>query len=117
MNRNGITVMRKERRRDRRRELELEASLDGQPVALVDLSASGFGAALDATDQGIREFRVGQCLRLELQLGAGEALVLSVEITRSSPQTGVVAGTFREISDQAYNTIESLLTGRFKRRS
>jgi len=117
MNRNNITVMRKERRRDRRRALELDAYLDGQPVALVDLSASGFGAALDATDHGVRNFRVGSRLRLELRFGDGQEVVLSVEITRSSPRTGTVAGTFLELSDAAYNTIESLLTGRFKRRS
>jgi hypothetical protein len=117
MNRNNMTVIRKERRRDRRRALELEALLDGQAVSLVDLSASGFGAALDATDSGARGFRIGSQHRLELQVGDNEPLDLSVEITRWSPAKGIVAGTFLEISDSAYNTIESLLTGRFRRRS
>lgn len=117
MNRHNMTVTRKERRRDRRRALELEAHLDGQVVSLVNLSASGFGAALDATDSGARGFRIGSQHRLELQLGEEEAMVLSVEITRWAPASGVVAGTFLELSDAAYNTIESLLTGRFRRRS
>ena len=116
MNRNNMTVIRKERRRDRRRALELEALLDGQAVSLVDLSASGFGAALDATDCSARGFRIGGQHRLELQLGEKEAVVLSVEITRWSPSKAVVAGIFLEISDAAYNMIESLLTGRFNRR-
>src|SRR3546814_5377247 len=108
--------MRKERRRDRRRSMQAEALLDGRPVQLTDLSAAGFGVALDATDRQPHDFRVGQRLRLEVPVPQGEPLSLPVEIVRPSGENGVVGGIFLDISDAAYNTIEALLTGRFRRR-
>jgi hypothetical protein len=116
MNRNNVTVTRKERRRDRRRQLEIEILLGGQQVQLTDLSAAGFGAALDATDRRPHDFRVGQRLRLELRPAGGAVLSLAVEIVRPPGENGVVGGIFLDLSDAAFNTIEALLTGRFNRR-
>src|SRR3546814_16007087 len=116
MSRSNVTVMRKERRRDRRRSMQAEALLDGRPVQLTDLSAAGFGVALDATDRQPHDFRVGQRLRLEVPVPQGEPLSLPVEIVRPSGEHGVVGRIFLDISDAAYNTIAALLTGRFRRR-
>lgn len=116
MTRNNVTVIRKERRRDRRRQLETEVLLGGQRVRLTDLSASGFGAAIDATDRRPHDFRVGQRLRLELLPPGGAPLLLQVEIVRPMGENGVVGGVFLDLSDAAFDTIESLLTGRFTRR-
>jgi hypothetical protein len=116
MNRNNVSVTRKDRRRDRRREMQIEVLLDGQPVLLTDLSAAGFGAAIDATDRLPFDFRVGQRLCLELNLPGQDKLSLPVEIVRPVGENGVLGGIFLEITDTAYNTIESLLTGRFRRR-
>src|SRR3546814_609130 len=112
MSRSNVTVMRKERRRDRRRSMQAEALLDGRPVQLTDLSAAGFGVALDATDRQPHDFRVGQRLRLEVPVPQGEPLSLPVEIVRPSGENGVVGGIFLDISDAAYNTIEALRDGR-----
>jgi hypothetical protein len=116
MNRNNVTVTRKERRRDRRRSMEIEAALDGQPVRLADLSASGFGVAIDATDKTFPHFRVGMRTYLELKADGVEALKLVVEIVREMGENGVVGGAFVKLSDKDYNVIESLLTGRYRRR-
>lgn len=116
MNRNGMKVMRKERRRDRRRDLNLEATLDGHEILLTDLSAAGFGAALDATDRTPFSFRVGALLRLELKPQQGAPLSLPVEIIREVGDNGVVGGVFVELTDEAYNAIEDILTGRLQRR-
>jgi len=117
MNRNNVTVVRKERRRDRRRQMQSDIRLGGQPVQLTDLSAAGFGAALDATDRRPHDFRVGQRLRLELSIPNGKQLSLQVEIVRPIGENGVLGGVFLQLSDADYNTIEGLLTGRLKRRS
>lgn len=116
MNRNNSTVTRKERRRDRRRPMQLEVLLGGQEIQLTDLSAAGFGVAIDATDQRPYDFRVGQRLRLEFRPHGGKALSLAVEIVRSIGENGVVGGVFLDLTDEAYNAIEALLTGRFNRR-
>jgi hypothetical protein len=116
MSRSNTTVTRKERRRDRRRPMELEVFLGGQRVQLSDLSAAGFGAAIDATNRQPQDFRVGQRLRLELRPPAGRALSLAVEIVRPTGENGVVGGVFLGITDEAYNTVEALITGRFQRR-
>lgn len=116
MNRNNTLIKRKERRRDRRRAMLLEAFLDGQQVTLTDLSAAGFGAAIDATNPDFRAFRVGKRTRLELRLGDEEPVMLAVEIIRPVGDNGVVGGVFVELSNDDYDFIESLLTGRFRRR-
>ncbi|MEO3429055.1 PilZ domain-containing protein [Pelagibius sp. CAU 1746] len=116
MNRNGMKVMRKERRRDRRRGLNLEATLGGHEVVLTDLSAAGFGAALDATDRTPFSFRLGAQSRLELKAPQGAPLSLSVEIVREMGDNGVVGGVFIGLTDAAYNAIEGILTGRSQRR-
>lgn len=116
MNRSNVTVIRKERRRDRRRQLQIEVLVGGQPVQLTDLSAAGFGAAMDATDRQPRRFRMGERLPLELRIPGGEGLTLPVQITRPVGENGVFGGVFIELSDSDYRAVESLLTGRFKRR-
>jgi PilZ domain len=116
MNRNNSTVKRKERRRDRRRPMQIEVFLGGQEVQLTDLSASGFGAAIDATDRRPHDFRVGQRLRLEIRPRDGEALVLAVEIVRPMGENGVVGGVFVGLSDADYNVVEAMITGRLQRR-
>ena len=115
MNRSTMTVMRKERRRDRRRQMQVAVFLGGEEVQLTDLSASGFGAAIDATDRRPHDFRVGQRLRLELRPQQGQPLSLAVEIARPLGENGVVGGVFIGLSDADYNAIEALLTGRFHR--
>ena len=117
MNRSSIaSIKRKERRRDRRRGLGLEARLGGQDVILTDLSARGFGAAPDATDARPYGFREGQSLKLEILLKGREPIELMVEIVRPLGENGVVGGVFAELDDATFNVIESLLTGRLNRR-
>lgn len=115
MNRSNLRITRKDRRRDRRRGLQLEAVLGGHPVALTDLSTAGFGVAIDATERMPYDFRAGQRLRLELERPGGEPLSLQVEIVREAGVNGVLGGVFLGLSDAEYNLIESLVTGRFQR--
>lgn len=116
MSRNSTRVTRKERRRDRRRPLNIEARLDDHDILLTDLSAAGFGGALDATDRSPYDLRVGRRMRLEITPQAGDSLTFAVEITREPGDNGVVGGVFVGLTDEAYNSIESLLTGRYFRR-
>ena len=116
MSRDDPIVKRRERRRDRRRALHMDAQLGGFDVVLSDLSAVGFGAAIDATDRRPHDFRIGQSLRLDLHLSGGETFSFSVEITRPMAENGVVGGVFVNVTDEGYNIIESLLAGRFNRR-
>ena len=116
MNRNNVTVIRKERRRDRRRGLQLEARIDGHEILLTDLSAAGFGAAIDATDPGPPNFRFGQRLALQLTPQGGQTYSFPVEITRPLGDNGILGGVFVDLSDEGYDIIESLLMGRHLRR-
>lgn len=115
MNRSNLRITRKERRRDRRRGLQLEAVLSGHPVTLTDVSTAGFGVAIDATEKMPYDFRVGQQLRLEIERPGGEPLSLQVEIVREAGANGVLGGVFLDLSDAEYNLIEALVTGRFQR--
>ncbi|MEQ8356408.1 MAG: hypothetical protein RH942_12775 [Kiloniellaceae bacterium] len=115
MNRNNVKIMRKERRRDRRRDLQLQARLGANEVIVTDVSAAGFGAAIDATENLSYDFRPGQRLRLELDPQTGKSVAFLVEITRPIGSDGVLGGRFVDLSDEGYNIIESILTGRMQR--
>ncbi len=116
MNRNNMKIVRKERRRDRRRGLQIEARLDGHDIVLTDLSAAGFGAALDATDPRPADFRFGRRVALQLTPRGGQTYSFMVEITRPLGDNGVLGGVFVALSDEAFDVIESLIMGRDRRR-
>ena len=116
MNRNNVKILRKERRRDRRRDLQIHARLGGHDVLLTDLSAAGFGAAIDATDRTPQEFGFGERFALLLTPEGGDTYSFPIRITRPLGENGVFGGVFVDLSDEGYNIIESLLMGRYQRR-
>ena len=116
MNRNNITVLRKERRRDRRSHPHLEARLDGREVILTDLSTAGFGAALDATDEAVRRIHDGQRVVLELMTDDGGRYSFAAEVSRLPGATGVVGAVFEPLDDAGFSCLEGLVTGRHRRR-
>ena len=111
VNRN-ITVKTKNRRRDRRRHLDLVAKLDGHDVTLTDISVNGFGAAIDATDAAMPELPIGYRGRLDLWLKDGRHLALDIVIKRALGQDGMFGGHFDNLSDKHFRLIEALLMGR-----
>ncbi len=111
VNRN-ITVKAKNRRRDRRRHLDLVAKLDGHDVTLTDISVTGFGAAIDATDTAMSDLPVGYRGRLDIWLKDGRQLPLDVVIKRALGPDGLFGGHFDNLSDQHFRLIEALLMGR-----
>ncbi len=111
MSRN-ITVKPRNRRRDRRRYLDLQAQIDGQDVSLTDISLTGFGAAIDPTQATVPDLPLGHRGRLEIWLSDGQRLLMDVEIMRELTRDGLFGGRFVDLSDRHFRLIEGLLLGR-----
>lgn len=108
----NTTVKPKNRRRDRRRHLDLSAKLDGQAVTLTDISVTGFGAAIDATGAKVPDLPVGYRGKLEIWLKDGRHLQLAMVIKRAVAPNGDFGGHFENLSDEHFRLIEALLLGR-----
>ena len=106
------TVKPKNRRRDRRRHLDLVAKLDGRALTLTDISVTGFGAAIDATGTKMPDLPVGYRGKLEIWLKDGRHLQLAIVIKRAIAQNGAFGGHFENLSDEHFRLIEALLLGR-----
>lgn len=102
-----------ERRRDRRREITMDAKLDDQDIRILDIGLSGFGAdgAFERHDKTIWP----ECdRRTELRFTDyrdREVLVL-VKITSVDTETGRFGGGFIEISGLAFDVIQDLMLHR-----
>lgn len=110
--RRNITVKPKNRRRDRRRHLDLVAKIDGQEVSLTDISVTGFGAAIDATGAETPDLPVGHCGKLDIWLNDGRHIQLDIVIKRAIAQDGVFGGHFVNLTNRHFRLIEALLLGR-----
>ncbi len=111
VNRN-ITVKPRNRRRDRRRHLDLVAKIDGRDISLIDISVNGFGAAIDATQTTLPDLPLGHRGRLDIWLDDGRHMRIDVEIKRELTRDGIFGGNFVDLSDHHFRLIEALLLGR-----
>ncbi len=107
-----ITVKGKERRRDRRRHLNLSGRIQGHDVFILDISITGFGAAADATNVAKLHLPEGHHTRLEVWLDDGRRLEIDVEIKRGITQDGLFGGCFISLPDEYFRIIEALMLGR-----
>lgn len=107
-----MTVKGKERRRDRRRHLNLSGRIQGQDVFVVDISITGFGAVADATNAAQLHLPEGHHTRLEISLDDGRRLEMDVEIKRAVTKDGLFGGRFISLPDKYFRIIEGLMLGR-----
>lgn len=102
-----------ERRRDRRREVIITASLDEQDINILDIGLSGFGAegAFERHDRTTWPELDG---RAELRFTdfKERSLLLLVEITSVDTKTGRFGGNFLELSGMAFDVIQDLMLHR-----
>ncbi len=108
----NVSVKPKNRRRDRRRHLDLVARVDGHDVALTDISVTGFGAAVDATDSEMPDLPVGHNGHLEIWLNDGRHMKMEIVIKRAIADDGIFGGHFVNLPDRYFRLIEALLMGR-----
>ncbi len=100
----------KEQRRDQRRAVSIEASLDGRRIEIVDLSLSGFGGgAVDLQETESVDLQEGQYAVLEFRGNDDQHVSLNIEIRRVFEETGEFGAVFHDISDSDFNAIERLM--------
>jgi len=96
-----------ERRRDRRRELVIESTLDDQPIHIVDIGLSGFGARTETRD---RTWPMeGQRSELRFTDYKGRETLILVEITNVFVAEGRFGGKFYELPGDAFDVIQDLV--------
>jgi len=100
----------KEQRRDQRRAVSIEASLDGHPVKIIDLSLTGVGGGgvelLETEALGLQE---GQYAVLEFRGDNDQRVSLDIEIRRVFEDTGEFGAVFHDISEADFDAIERLM--------
>lgn len=100
----------KEQRRNQRRPVAIEATLDGHTVQIIDISLTGVGGGgvelLQKQSTGLEE---GQYTVLEFYGENNQRVSLNVEIRRVFEETGEFGAVFHDISSADFDAIEKLM--------
>ncbi len=100
----------KERRRDQRRPISIEGSIDGVRVDLFDLSFAGVGGCTIVLGKSAGlNIREGQDATLAFTDPDGRQVTLSVKIQRIDHAAGEFGATFLNLSDRDFDAVEKLM--------
>lgn len=108
----SISHAKEERRRDRRRQIRVEAHLNGERVKVVDISAAGVGGFLAVHFAGDFASSIGMPARLTLKTPSGTEQEFTVELIRATEGAGLFGARFLGLDDAQYSMVEKLLLGR-----
>jgi len=105
-----VSFSTKEQRRDQRRAVSIEASLDGHAVQIVNLSLTGVGGGgVELLETEALELQEGQYAVLEFRGENDQPVTLNIEIRRVFEDTGEFGAVFHDISAADFDAIESLM--------
>lgn len=105
-----VTYSLKEQRRDQRRPVSIDGTLDGQPVQIIDLSLTGVGGGgVELIETDTIELQEGQYAVLEFRGYNDQRVSLDVEIRRVFEDTGEFGAVFHDISATDFDAIERLM--------
>ena len=99
-----------ERRRDRRREILIEAMLDDQPVRILDIGLSGFGA--DGAKKVTKDLNwpeVDQLSELRFTDYKGRDVLILVTITNVEIEECRFGGNFTELPGNAFDVLQDIV--------
>ncbi len=100
----------KEKRRDQRRAISIEGSIDGVRVDLIDLSVTGLGGRTIALRNSASLYiHEGRYATLEFTSPDGQQVALSVKIQRIDHAAGEFGATFLNLSDRDFDAVEKLM--------
>ncbi|MBT3401514.1 MAG: hypothetical protein HOL07_12125 [Rhodospirillaceae bacterium] len=107
-----------ERRRDRRRDVPIEATLDDQPIMIVDIGLSGFGAEGARMETKDLSWPM-EDQRSELRFTdyRGRDVLILVQIASVDPVEGRFGGKFYELPGDAFDILQDLVMRRDLRRA
>ncbi|MBT4905363.1 MAG: hypothetical protein HOK98_00755 [Rhodospirillaceae bacterium] len=102
-----------ERRRDRRREILIEATLNDEPVRILDIGLSGFGA--DGAKQVTKDTiwpEIDQLAELRFTEYRGRDVLILINITSIEIEEGRFGGEFTELPGNAFDVLQDLVLQR-----
>jgi len=100
-----------ERRRDRRREILIEATLDDQPIRILDIGLSGFGA--DGAKKVTKDIiwpEEGQLSELRFTDYRGRDVLILINVTSVEIDEGRFGGEFVELPGNAFDVLQDIVT-------
>ncbi len=102
-----------DRRRDRRREIVTDATLDEQDITIHDIGLSGFGAVgAGLRRDGTTWLELDARGELKFTDFKERKVMLLVNITYVDGNTGRFGGSFIELSGNAFDVIQDLMLDR-----
>ena len=102
-----------ERRRDRRRAVVIESTLDDEEIHILDIGLSGFGASGAITYKNQSTWpEIDQRAELKFTDYRNRKVFVLVTITYVDSESGRFGGTFMELAGNAYDVIEGLMLNR-----
>jgi hypothetical protein len=108
--RQRVAYSSKEHRRDQRRAVSIEASLDGHPIEIVNMSLSGIGGGtVELHEREELDLQEGQYAVLEFRGDNEQRVALNIEIRRVFSDTGEFGAVFHDISAADFDAIERLM--------
>ena len=106
-------VMQEERRRDRRREVLIGASINSVPVKVVDLSIAGVRGAIEILSTSGHQFQEGVRMVMKLDDAPAESEIFEIEIVHTTDSDGMFGARFVDLTDSQYRLLEQAVLGRF----
>lgn len=102
-----------ERRRDRRREILIEATLDDEPIRILDIGLAGFGA--DGAKRVTKDIiwpEEGQLSELRFTDYRGRDVLILVNVTNVEIEEFKFGGEFVELPGNAFDVLQDIVTFR-----
>lgn len=102
-----------DRRKDRRRAIVMDATLDDQDIKIHDIGLSGFGAVGAYIQHDKTPWpELDSTAELKFTDFKGRKVMLLVSITSLDAENGRFGGSFVELSGQAFDVIQDLMLHR-----
>lgn len=126
-----VAVYDKNRRKDHRRPVRIEARLNGVPVTVVNISSGGVGlsgsepdcdeeAGLDviidepsSTLEDVK-LQMGDTATLDLLLKEAPVISLQIEVVRFDVEESKIGGRFINVDSHTFDLIEKVVVGRLR---
>ena len=107
-----VEVSGAERRRDKRRPSFIKASLNGQPITILDVSLGGLGGTIELHHETGDLPAPGDLATIELEPDSDKAILLTVEVIRADRELGLFGAHIVEMGDSQFRALERLTLGR-----
>lgn len=107
-----VDITENERRRDWRRPVLLDATLEGHPIKILDVSFGGLKGVVEIIGHSEFQPPVNKPLSLSIATKDGGSINFNLTVLRLSDPSGKFGARFDGLNDDQFQVIERLTLGR-----